>query len=294
MPATSKAQSRFFHALENAKNNPEYMAKLSPKARKAAEGMSEKSIHDYTKTKQKGLPEHVKKSNVITPEIADILENILNTKGNRSLSPELLKSLGRNKGNSQAQPHIEAIDSIPSNMHHQRFGFAEMDSVPHYKAAKESYIKGFVKRSFERGLDIKKTSVLMQKSGFEKEAFLPALLELAATFGGGALADSAAAAAPRMLAPYLGKQLAAKKLSQGIEEKMLSGTVSPEEILQHKSLQPSPVKNILNKGVDQVANLRKNHPWLPGTLGSMVAPAVVSPVISQFDQAPQMEQPQGY
>lgn len=47
--------------MENAKHNPSYMAKLSPKAREAAESMGVGTIEHYTKTKQKGLPEHTHK-----------------------------------------------------------------------------------------------------------------------------------------------------------------------------------------------------------------------------------------
>lgn len=58
MPATSKAQSRFFHLVENIKKGEDHG---SPKAEAAADSMSEDSISHFTDTKQKNLPEKAAK-----------------------------------------------------------------------------------------------------------------------------------------------------------------------------------------------------------------------------------------
>ena len=65
MPAKSKAQQRFMgmvHALQKGETKP---SDVSDKVKKAADSMSDKDTEDYVKTKHKGLPNKVKKENLI-------------------------------------------------------------------------------------------------------------------------------------------------------------------------------------------------------------------------------------
>jgi Protein of unknwon function (DUF3008) len=53
MPSVSRSQRRLFAIAEH---NPD----ASPEAKKLSESMSHKQLHDFAKTKEKGLPQHVK------------------------------------------------------------------------------------------------------------------------------------------------------------------------------------------------------------------------------------------
>ena len=63
MPATSKAQKRFFYAVKNYKESKGKKPKVSKKIREAAKSMTMKQINDFLQSK-KNLPEKVKKSEI--------------------------------------------------------------------------------------------------------------------------------------------------------------------------------------------------------------------------------------
>ena len=54
MPSKSKAQQHFMAMVEHTPKS-----ELSGKAKKAKESMSHKQLHDFAKTKESKLPEHV-------------------------------------------------------------------------------------------------------------------------------------------------------------------------------------------------------------------------------------------
>lgn len=56
MPSESKAQRRFMAMVEHTPKS-----ELSGKAKKAKESMTHKQLHDFAATKEKHLPEHVKR-----------------------------------------------------------------------------------------------------------------------------------------------------------------------------------------------------------------------------------------
>jgi hypothetical protein len=60
MPAKSKAQQKFMGMVTAVKEGK--LKNPSAKVKKAAKGMSKKSVRDFAKTKTKGLPEKVKKN----------------------------------------------------------------------------------------------------------------------------------------------------------------------------------------------------------------------------------------
>jgi len=62
MPAVSKAQQKFMGMVHAAQKGD--MKNPSPEVEKAADSMSDKSAKDFASTKHKGLPDHVKESEV--------------------------------------------------------------------------------------------------------------------------------------------------------------------------------------------------------------------------------------
>lgn len=64
MPATSLAQRRFFGMVHNAQKGNAPMASLHGPAREAAKSMTTSQTSDFACTKEKGLPERIKRSSL--------------------------------------------------------------------------------------------------------------------------------------------------------------------------------------------------------------------------------------
>lgn len=71
MPATSKAQKRFFYAVKNYKETKGKKPKVSKKIREAAKSMTMKQINDFLEG-TKALPEKVKKSESLLNDLVKI------------------------------------------------------------------------------------------------------------------------------------------------------------------------------------------------------------------------------
>lgn len=316
------------------------MAKLSPEARKAAEGMSKEQISHYTETNQKGLPEkkadsnqdefykdlhdnigdrdsfkkwrdkitsghysgsrpaaHYKKANILTPEIADILHNIFNAPSGTGIAEGLLKNLGKGRFGVPTE-----VSPVPTNMHYQQPGFVTMDSpFRTMKTAKESYVEGFIKKSFEAGLDKEATLILMEKAGFA-----PFLIPLATSLLGGFGAEALGA---RLAARSLAARTAQKATLAPVRNAMAGALKANPEIGKgfniSNNLGITPKINTWQDRGNQLLNaagdFHGKRNWVAPIIGSMVVPAAVDPFIpggeaqpSQAGQPPQDPSQQGY
>lgn len=68
MPSKSKAQARFFNVVQKYKGNELKGSEVSQEVKDAADSMTKKEIKKFASTKQKGLPERVKKDKKETNE----------------------------------------------------------------------------------------------------------------------------------------------------------------------------------------------------------------------------------
>lgn len=68
MPSKSKAQARFFNVVQKYKDNELKGSEVSQEVKDAADSMTKKEIKKFASTKQKGLPERVKKDKKETNE----------------------------------------------------------------------------------------------------------------------------------------------------------------------------------------------------------------------------------
>lgn len=93
MPAKSVKQRRFFGIAESIKKG-KTPASYSPAAAKVAKTMKLKAIRHYTRTKEKGLPGKVKKTQVASKEnpfsFRDLIKKIRTLKKKRGLTMEEL------------------------------------------------------------------------------------------------------------------------------------------------------------------------------------------------------------
>ena len=65
MPAKSKAQQRFMGMVHAYKKGELKGSEVSKDVKDAAKGMKKKTAKDYAKTKHKGLPNKVKKEDIM-------------------------------------------------------------------------------------------------------------------------------------------------------------------------------------------------------------------------------------
>jgi hypothetical protein len=93
MPAKSVKQKRFFGIAESIKKG-KTSSSYSPSAAKAAKTMKLKSIRHFTKTKESGLPERVKKTQVASKKnpfsFRDLIKKTRTLKKKRGLIMEEL------------------------------------------------------------------------------------------------------------------------------------------------------------------------------------------------------------
>ena len=257
------------------------MAKLSPKARKAAEGMSKEQIGHYTETSRKNLPEHKKAAinfheglESLPPEMLQLLDHIFTSHPSvgRGLDSNTVKVLGRSgvKSISQNNPMFKAPIDITSQQ------------LPVLKAA---YVKGFIKGALDKDFTQEELPTLLKNAGFEKEAFLPLLLDLASMFGGGLGADWLAGKA-------VAKGLATKKVRNAAAEFLPGGAKGPviDPATQNAfNFNVAPKINNwtdrLNHTVEQIGDIHQAKPWISGTAGSVVLPMLTSPITNHMRNA---------
>mgnify|MGYP000704496324 CR=1 FL=1 len=93
MPAVSRKQRRFMgieESIKKGKTSPSY----SPGAAKAAKTMKLKSIRHFTKTKESGLPEKVKKTRVASKESPFSFRDLIQkTRKRKKKKEDIMKEL---------------------------------------------------------------------------------------------------------------------------------------------------------------------------------------------------------
>ena len=102
MPAVSQQQQKFM-GMAHAMQKGEKVKGASKELKKAAKGMSKKAAHDYAATKHKGLPDHVKESEVI--------EGVVLTEGQfKKIATYLLDRLETGTKGYNIKPAVELHD----------------------------------------------------------------------------------------------------------------------------------------------------------------------------------------